>query len=223
LWFLENTTSISYKELYFCFFKLKNKKLIGMNQNSDNFTEQEGMNVNENTNEQEGLNINVDDNVSGTEHLNEPVEESPLSALEAELNESKDKYLRLAAEFDNFRKRTARERIELLQTAGKEVIVDLLDVLDDIDRATKELEASADKSLSQGVSLIFNKFRNILQARGLKVMEAVGTDFDPELHEAVTQIEVNDESKKGKVVDEVIKGYYLNDKIIRHAKVVVGK
>lgn len=182
-----------------------------MNQNSDNFTEQDG------------LNINADENVSGTERLTDPVEETQLDALEAELNESKDKYIRLAAEFDNYRKRTAKERIELFQTAGKDIITDLLDVLDDMDRASKEVEASSDKQLSQGVSLIFNKFKGILQSKGLKVMEAVGTTFDPELYEAVTEIPAADEDMKGKVVDEIIKGYYLNDKIIRHAKVVVGK
>ncbi len=182
-----------------------------MNQNNDNFTEQDG------------LNINADENVSGTEHLNEPVEETQLNALEAELHESKDKYLRLAAEFDNFRKRTAKERIELFQTAGKDIITDLLDVLDDVDRASKEVEESSDAHLKQGVSLIFNKLRNILQSKGLKAMEAKGGAFDPELHEAITEIPAPTEDLQGKVVDEISKGYYLNDKIIRHAKVVVGK
>ncbi|MGE9312800.1 nucleotide exchange factor GrpE [Niabella sp. CJ426] len=182
-----------------------------MNQNNDNFTEQDG------------LNINADENVSGTEHLNDPVEESQLNALEAELNESKDKYLRLAAEFDNFRKRTAKERIELFQTAGKDIITDLLDVLDDVDRASKEVEESSDAHLKQGVSLIFNKLKNILQSKGLKAMEAKGVAFDPELHEAITEIPAPAEGLQGKIVDEISKGYYLNDKIIRHAKVVVGK
>ena len=182
-----------------------------MSHNKDNFTEQDG------------LNINADENVSGTEHLNDPVEETSMDALEAELNESKDKYLRLAAEFDNFRKRTAKERIELFQTAGKDIITDLLDVLDDIDRASGELDESKDKHLKQGVGLIFNKFKNILQSKGLKAMEAKGEVFDPELHDAITEIPAPTEDLKGKVVDEISKGYYLNDKIIRHAKVVVGK
>ena len=179
-----------------------------MSQNKENFTEQEG------------LNINADENLSGTEHLNDPIEDSQTAALEAELNESKDKYLRLAAEFDNFRKRTAKERIELFQTAGKDIIVDLLEVLDDIDRAAAEVEGAEDK---QGINLIFNKFKNILQARGLKAMEAKGTGFDPELQEAISEIPAPTPELKGKIVDEISKGYYLNDKLIRHAKVVVGK
>ncbi|MCD2421289.1 nucleotide exchange factor GrpE [Niabella pedocola] len=184
--------------------------------------------MNENTQlpeeENNGLNINADENVSGTEHLTDPLAESDQEALEAELRESKDKYIRLAAEFDNFRKRTAKERIELFQTAGREVITDLLDVLDDADRAQTELEKTNDNTaLKEGVRLVFNKLRNVLQAKGLKPMETIGKDFDPDLYEAITEIPAPSADLKGKVVDEVTKGYYLNDKIIRHAKVVVGK
>ncbi|MGJ7029935.1 nucleotide exchange factor GrpE [Niabella hirudinis] len=184
--------------------------------------------MNENTQlpqeENNGLNINADENVSGTEHLTDPLVESDQEALESELRESKDKYIRLAAEFDNFRKRTAKERVELFQTAGRDVITDLLDVLDDADRAQAEFEKSADSTTStEGVRLVFNKLRNILQSKGLKPMEAIGKDFDPDLFEAITEIPAPTGDLKGKVVDEVTKGYYLNDKIIRHAKVVVGK
>jgi len=157
-----------------------------------------------------GLDINTDENLSGTTHLNEPVsEESELEKLRTELEESKDKYLRLVAEFDNFKRRNAKERIELIQTAGKEVITDLLDVLDDCDRAQK--------------LLVFNKLRSTLQSRGAKPMETLNKEFNPDLHEAITEIPAPAADMKGKVVDEVVKGYYLNDKIIRHAKVVVGK
>ncbi|MFT3903757.1 MAG: nucleotide exchange factor GrpE [Niabella sp.] len=175
---------------------------------------------------QEGYNINADESVSGQEHLNEPVSESSDTAeqLQQELAESKDKYLRLAAEFDNFRRRTAKERLELIQTAGKDVITDLLEVLDDSDRATKQMDESTDiKALKEGVGLVFNKFRNILQSKGLRPMNAVGQEFDPELHDAITEIPAPSEELRGKVIDEITKGYYLNDKIIRHAKVVVGK
>lgn len=174
-------------------------------------------------NNHEDFNLNADENLSGTEKLTDPIEESELDALQADLNESKDKYIRLVAEFDNFRKRTAKERIELFQTAGRDVITDLLDVLDDADRASKSLEASDDKTLKEGISLVFNKLKNVLQSKGLKEMKAIGSDFDPELHEAITEIPAPSDDLKGKVVDEIIKGYYLNDKIIRHAKVVVGK
>lgn len=171
-----------------------------------------------------GFDINADENLSGTTHLNEPLnEESELDTIKAALEESKDKYLRLVAEFDNFRRRTAKERIELIQTAGRDVITSLLDVLDDADRAQQQLENSEDKQVKEGVTLVLNKLRNNLQAKGLKPMEAVGAEFNPDLHEAITEIPAPTEALKGKVVDQVTKGYYLNDKIIRHAKVVVGK
>ncbi len=169
------------------------------------------------------MDINADSDVPGTAHLNEPVKEvSELEKLELELAEMKDKYLRQAAEFDNFRKRTAKERLELIQTAGKEVIGQLLEVLDDTERAQKQMENSQDiAALKEGAMLIFNKLRTVLNGRGLKAMETIGTPFNPDLHEAITEIPVPEMA--GKVIDEVEKGYYLNDKIIRFAKVVVGK
>jgi molecular chaperone GrpE len=181
--------------------------------------------VNENTENQGAIDINADENINGSTFLNEPVsEETELEKLNAELAESRDKYLRLVAEFENFKRRNARERIELIQTAGKEVITELLDVLDDCDRAQKQLDASEDnKALKEGVMLVFNKLRNTLHAKGLKVMETLHQEFDADLHEAITEIPSPAEELKGKVLDEVMKGYYLNDKIIRHAKVVVGK
>jgi molecular chaperone GrpE len=170
------------------------------------------------------LNINADENMAGDQHLNEPVaEESEIEKLKQQVEELNDKYVRQVAEFDNFRRRTARERVELVQTAGKDVIADLLDVLDDSDRAQKQWETSDDLTqIKQGIQLVFSKLRNTLSAKGLKPMDAAGKEFNPDLHEAITEIEAGKEMK-GKVVDEVIKGYYLNDKIIRFAKVVVGK
>lgn len=169
--------------------------------------------------------INADENAAGTTHLNDPLEEESLTdKLNAELQEQKDKYIRLFAEFDNFRRRTAKENIELRQTAGKEIIVSLLDVLDDSERAEKQLEASGDlQQFSEGALLIFNKLRRTLESKGLKPMESLNTEFDVEKHEAITEITVPEKSKKDKVIDEIQKGYYLNDKIIRFAKVVVGK
>ena len=181
--------------------------------------------VNEARENSNGFDINADEALSGTTHLNEPVEEeSAMERLKEELKESRDKYLRLAAEFDNFKRRNAKERLELIQTAGKDVIVDLLEVLDDIERAQKQLESSDDvKQIKEGVSLVFNKLSNQLQLKGLKPMETISKDFDPDLHEAITEIPAPSKDLKGKILDEVVKGYYLNDKIIRHAKVVVGK
>jgi molecular chaperone GrpE len=155
------------------------------------------------------------------------VENEPLSEIEqalADLAEQKDKYLRLMAEFDNYKRRTAKERMELIQTAGKDVIVSLLDVLDDCDRAEKQLNSSDDIALQkEGIQLVFNKIRSTMQAKGLSPMESIGKDFDAEFHEAITEVPVPDEKLKGKVIDEVTKGYALNEKIIRFAKVVVGK
>ncbi len=154
-------------------------------------------------------------------------EETPLSELDqlqADLADQKDKYLRLMAEFENFKRRTAKERVDLIQTAGKDVIVSLLDVMDDCDRAEKQLNGSDDIAVQkEGIQLVFNKIRATLHAKGLKAMESIDQAFDVELHEAITEVPVPDASKKGKVIDEVTKGYYLNDKIIRFAKVVVGK
>ena len=172
--------------------------------------------------ENEEMNINSDADVPGNTHLSNMGAEDALEKLQIELEEQKDKYLRLFAEFDNFRRRSAKERLELIQTAGKDVIVSLLEVLDDCDRAEKQLQGSDDMaSNKEGILLVFNKLRSILQAKGLKSMDSTGEDFDVEKHEAIT--EIPSETKKDKVVDEVEKGYYLNGKIIRFAKVVVGK
>lgn len=169
------------------------------------------------------MNINADENAAGTTHLNDNVEESETDKLQAELAEQKDKYLRLMAEFDNFRRRTSKERLELIQTAGKDVIVSLLEVLDDVDRAEKQLAATEDISVQkEGIQLVFNKIRSTLQAKGVKALESINTEFDVEKHEAITEIPAPTENLKGKVLDEVQKGYYLNDKLIRFAKVVVG-
>jgi molecular chaperone GrpE len=171
------------------------------------------------------IDINTDETLSGSTHLSEPVtEESELEKLRAELEEQKDKFLRIVAEFENYKRRVAKERIDLIQTAGREVITDMLDVLDDCDRAQKQIENSDDiKEIKEGVLLVFNKLRNILMTKGLKPMNTVHQEFNPDLHEAITEIPAPSDDLKGKVLDEIVKGYYLNDKIIRHAKVVVGK
>lgn len=170
------------------------------------------------------MELNADENAAGTTHLNEPVSnESEIEKLKSEKEEQKDKYLRLMAEFENYKRRNAKERIELIQTASREVIVSLLEVLDDCDRAEKQLATTDDIAVQkEGIVLVFNKLRNILQQKGVKAMESIHANFDVEKHEAITEIPAPNESLKGKVLDEVTKGYYLNDKIIRFAKVVVG-
>jgi len=169
--------------------------------------------------------LNTDENMAGTFHLNEEVEEeTDLEKLRAELEEQKDKYLRLYADFDNFKRRTAKERQEFIQTAGRDVIGSLLQVLDDCDRAEKQMNSSEDiDAIRGGVQLVFGKLRNALQSRGLRPMESIGKPFNPDLHEAITEVPAPSPEAKGLVLDEIEKGYYLNDKIIRFAKVVVGK
>ena len=170
------------------------------------------------------IDINADERLAGSQLTDPPGDEAELEKIKTELEEAKDKYLRKVAEFENFKRRNAKERVELIQTAGKEVITEMLDVLDDCDRAQKQIETSDDiRVIKEGVSLVFNKFRNVLQSKGLKPMETINKEFDPDLHEAITEIPAPAPELIGKVVDEVMKGYYLNDKIIRHAKVVVGK
>ncbi len=152
--------------------------------------------------------------------------EGELSAeerLQVELEKEKDKFLRLFAEFENYKKRTSRERMELFKTAGQEVIGSLLPVLDDFERALREISKSSDQELFKGVELIDNKLRETLRSKGLSEIEVKEGDvFDPELHDAITQIPAPDKKLKGRIIDVVEKGFRLGEKVIRHPKVVVG-
>jgi molecular chaperone GrpE len=184
------------------------------------------MNPKKQKNENEsGTDVSADESLGGSPGLDTPaVEDGELEKLRVALEEANDKYLRKVAEFENYKRRNAKERVELIQTAGKEVIIDLLDVLDDCDRAQKQIETSDDiAAIKEGVLLVFNKLRNVVLSRGLKAMETINNEFNTDMHEAITEIPAPTPELIGKVVDEVMKGYYLNDKIIRHAKVVVGK
>ena len=146
-----------------------------------------------------------------------------LKELNENLNQEKDKYLRLFAEFENFKKRTARERIELFKTAGQEVITAILPILDDFERAIDQTPKEHEE-LIKGFVLIKNKLTDVLKSNGLNVTETnVGDTFDAEIHEAITLIPATDESQKGKIIDITEKGYQLGDKIIRFPKVVVGQ
>ena len=187
----------------------------------DNHTKHESMKDNKNSEIE--IDINSDAELPGKTHLNNPLKEDDLelATLTAELETQKDKYLRLFAEFDNYKRRTAKERIELIQTAGKDIIVNLLEILDDMDRGEKQMEIQTDaEKVAEGNQLIFAKLKSLLQQKGLKEMPSIHSNFDVEKHEAVSQINAGEEMK-GKVVDVLQKGYYLNDKLIRFAKVVV--
>lgn len=148
---------------------------------------------------------------------------SEIDELKEKIKESEDKYLRLAAEFDNYRKRTLKEKFELSKLAGEEIFKSILPVIDDFDRALQVIDSSNDMvAMKQGIDLIYTKFRDILSQNGVKEIESMSKEFDADIHEAVTKITVPDKALKGKVIDVVSKGYMLNDKVIRFPKVVVG-
>ena len=150
--------------------------------------------------------------------------EEDINNLETQIADLKDKHLRLFSEFDNFRKRTTKERIELFKTANADLILDLIPVLDDFDRAQQSMAESSDaEAIKAGVELVYNKLYKTLEKRGLQCMDSKEKDFDTDFHEAITEIPAPTEELKSKVVDVVEKGYTLNEKVIRYAKVVVGK
>ena len=144
--------------------------------------------------------------------------------IEQSLAEMTDKYLRLSAEFDNYRKRTLREKIEMIRTASESVMRNILPVIDDFERAMNSIELGMDfEATKEGISLIYNKFKDFSKQNGVKEIDALGAEFNTDLHEAVTKIPAPSEDLKGKIIDVIQKGYYLNDKVIRFAKVVVGE
>ncbi len=151
-----------------------------------------------------------------------PGEKDPLKQVQDELSEAREKYLRLYAEFENHRRRTAKERLDLIVSANEQLLKTLLPVLDDFERAEKSFKEKNDKE-AEGFFLIQNKFKKILEQQGVKAMDTrKESEFNPDLHEAITQIPVADEKLKGKIADVVEQGYLLGDKVIRFAKVVVG-
>ncbi|MCF8454093.1 MAG: nucleotide exchange factor GrpE [Pedobacter sp.] len=192
-----------------------------VNQNPENTEQNETLHENE-TDKNE-----VSDGLEeGSEESSSENKESQISdedKLKAEATEWQNKYLRLYAEFDNFKRRTSKERLELLQIAGKDVISDLLTVLDDFERAQKSIETATDVvAVKEGVTLVQHKLKSILNQKGLKEMESIGKEFDADLHEGITSIPAPSADLKGKVIDELEKGYLLNDKVIRFAKVIIG-
>jgi molecular chaperone GrpE len=165
----------------------------------------------------------VQDEQQETEGQNQE-EIDPEEVFTIKYNELNDKYLRLYSDFDNYRKRTIKEKGDLISSAGRDVMKDLLSVLDDFERAIESNENSEDpESIKEGVQLIYNKFKNTLTQKGLEPMESKGEKFDIDHHEAITNIPAQNDEDKGKVMDVIEKGYFLNDKVLRYAKVVVGQ
>lgn len=161
---------------------------------------------------------NTAENVNPTDE--KTVSEDP----EAKTRELNEKYLRLYSEFDNYRKRTIKERSEIIKTAAEDVLKAILPVMDDLERAIKANESVTDAAaIKEGIQLIYNKLKNATQQKGLTAFESKGETFNPDLMEAITHIPATDDSQKGKVIDEVEKGYKLGDKVVRFAKVVIAQ
>ena len=195
------------------------KKKVSETEDQNKMTDQKHSQEEEIKDEIEQVNEST---LNGVDDLPEN-EVNEVDKLKDEVAMLNDKYIRMYAEFDNYKRRTTKERIDLLQTAGKDVIVSMLTVLDDFERAAKAMETATDVApIKEGIELVHHKLKSLLNNKGLKEMESKGQVFDVELHEAITNIPAPTEDLKGKVVDEVEKGYYLNDKLIRFAKVVVG-
>ena len=173
----------------------------------------------------EAQNAEVESQNAETEQpAKEETPEDKIAALQAELEKSQKEYLFLMAEFDNYRKRTVKEKAELIKNGGEKAMLGLLPVIDDFERAIDAIYKSSDvEGLKEGVDLIYNKFMKYLESQQVKPMESTGTDFDADIYEAVTTFPAPDESMKGKVIDTVQKGYTINEKVLRHAKVVVGQ
>ena len=161
----------------------------------------------------------LEDSVAASDNLVPEV-----NIAEEKLAEMQDKYIRLSAEFDNYRKRTLREKMELSKYAGENLFLQILPLMDDFDRALKHMDSSADSiALKEGIDIIYSKFSDFLKLNDIKEIESLNSNFNVDLHEAVAKIPVEDPDKKGKVVDVLLKGYYLQDKVLRFAKVVVGE
>lgn len=190
-----------------------------MKPNNYNYTDPEEWDGNEDEMAHDDLfEENKEDNVTEDEVTDE------LTALQEKYNEINDSYLRLHAEFDNFRKRTIKEKAELIKSGGERVLLDIIGLVDDFDRALVSLHEAEDKeAMLEGMDLIHSKFILFLRQHGVKEVEAIGETFDPERFEAVTTIPVQDESQKGKIIDCIQKGYEMHDKIIRFPKVIVGE
>ena len=171
---------------------------------------------------EENLNKEGQENLQNEQNTTESVTEQ--HTAEELLAEEKDRYVRLYAEFENYKKRTSRERIELFKTASQELMTSLLPIMDDFDRGLSEIKKVKDKELLKGMQLINDKFKNTLTQKGLTEIEVKEGDvFDAEIHEAITQIPAPSDKLKGKVIDAVEKGYKLGEKIIRYPKVVIGQ
>lgn len=187
----------------------------------DNLSENDSQNVSE---EQTDTTESTETDKTSEETTDNQEAQQPAEDFETKYNELNDRYLRLMAEFDNYRKRTLKEKMELTKTGGEDVLKGILPVVDNMERAIKSLETAKDlEAVKEGIDLIYKKFQEFLTAKGLKEIEAQGLELDTDKHEAVTKFPAPSEDLKGKIIDVIEKGYTLNDKVIRYAKVVIGE
>jgi molecular chaperone GrpE len=198
-----------------------------VNEPSGDMTENKVINSQEENFYDEKAESVTDQRNGGTNYSSEtnPVKEA-VSDIPAEvkLADMQDRYIRLSAEFDNYRKRTLREKIELTKHAGENILISIVPVMDDFERALRLMETATDcTAMKSGIDLIYSKFNDFLKQNGIKEIESLNTEFNVDLHEAISKMPVEDESMKGKVVDVLQKGYYLHDKVMRFAKVIVGE
>lgn len=210
----------------------KNKKEEQTMKNDDLNIDEVELECGENSEDEQPQNpMHSEEDKDGSEDLEEEKAETeteedadPLEAAQKEIEELKDKYLRAVAEFDNYRKRTIKEKAELILNGSEKAIAAILPVLDDMDRAITNNEKVEDaEAMKDGLALIYNKFTKVLESLGVKAIETEGVDFNVDLHEAIAMVPGMGDDKKGKVIDCIQKGYKLNDKVIRHAKVAVGQ
>ena len=202
----------------------KEKNYIETTESKDDMTSDSGNNE---TIEELAGDEESEGNPSETETSKEPVSDKKIhdeKVLLEKLAEMQDKYLRLSAEFDNYRKRTLKEKMDISKYAGEELLKDILPVMDDFERALKHLESSANyEGMKEGIDLIYVKLSDFLKRNGVNEIESLNTNFNVDLHDAAAKVSVAEEDKKGKIVEVILKGYYLKDKVLRHSQVVIGE
>lgn len=181
-------------------------------------------NSNEEVKEAEEKSKKVSSSKSKTTKKKKTTTNKEVEKLKEQINEMNDKYLRLSAEYDNYRKRTLKEKMELIRSGGEDILLNILPVIDDFERAIGSIDKEKDSgAIKEGLYLIYNKFVDFMKSRGVKEIEAINNDFNTDEHEAITKIPAPNKKLKGKVIDVVEKGYYLHDKVIRYSKVVIGE
>lgn len=200
----------------------QNKAETAENKDNRDKTAKDKENQQEQTQEGKTGENDPESEAADTNHTDKKIPDENI--FEEKLAEMQDRYLRLSAEFDNYRKRTLKEKMDISKYAGEDILKNILPFMDDFERASKHMETTIDATaIKQGIDIIYNKLSDFLKQNGVKEIESMNCSFDVDLHDAVAKIQVNDDDKKGKIVEVLSKGYFLKDKILRHSQVVVGE